>query len=142
MSFNVYKYTPECVKRTEDLLHCISKHLSSKPKCRGVNYRVAIYTYDDEQETCNRWEALYGESGADNCIFFDTTARLCRHGQNNKSAEPAIWHIVCQHFPELACGTGEGNQICVKTDMLVPGVYEYKCSVTGKYRRWFKVKEV
>lgn len=131
--FNSTEYSLERIKLTEDILLSISHHLSGKSMCRGTVYRVAIGVFDNEQQICRMgWD----DSECTNCMFFDSMIQL---RSNSGRMIPAIQHIIVEHFHNVWAGAANGNQVQIYPYKLVPGIYEYRKSSTGKYRRWFKV---
>lgn len=124
------------IENTENVLNSISQHLSKRKGCSGVVYRVAIGMRDSEQRVCAMW------SGRDcsNSIFFDSNIELCSHSGGKKHGVPAIQHVMYEHFHDIFAGSANGNQAYYKHNTLVPGIYEYRVSTSGKYRKWIKVK--
>lgn len=135
MLFDNTTHSEDCICRTNDILKSITQHLSGRQSCRGVVYRIAIGMYDMEQASCrDSWRSYHD---CDDCIFFDTNTKL---RSNSGRMIPAIQHIMIEHFPDVWAGIANGNQVQIHTMMLIPGIYEYRKSTTGKYRKWFKVR--
>ncbi len=132
-------YSAERINLTESILSSIATHLAQKKSCRRKTYRVAIGMYDAEQNVCR--QMFYSDKGSCyNFIFFDCDARIKEHSTyGRRFEEPAIQHIIIKHFPDVWAGAANGNQVQIKHWMLIPGIYEYRLSASGKYRKWFKV---
>lgn len=119
--FDVCAYDRQQIQNTRDLLSSIATHLSSKNCCRHRTYVVIV---------------------TDTTVTFDSNANLCRSRGDHKSAEPAIWHIMRNHFSSRVFHSLiDAATVSISSDSLVPGTYEYKSSVGGKQRRWFKVTD-
>lgn len=131
--FDNTEYSLECINLTENILLSISHHLSGRSMCRGIVYRVAIGVFDNEQQICHmKWE----DRDCTDCMFFDSVVQL---RSNSGRMIPVIQHIIIEHFYNVWAGAANGNQVQIYPYKLVPGIYEYRKSSTGKYRRWFKV---
>lgn len=111
---------------TLTLLYSISDHLSSKAVCKRREFCVHIYA-----DTCIRKD---GDGIAVNyqvlrvkCDVRDAEFR--HHTVPSKVPQPVVAHIADCHLSLL-------------TMDLVPGIYMYKLSASGKKRKWIKLKEL
>ena len=113
-------------ERTESLLLCISSHLSSRKDCRKVTYRVTI-----------------SKDG----IKFSPDVRVFPniHRRKDVDKSPVLEHILMHHFLMDVCplsGIVRNNDEClIKANSLIPGCYEYRSSIDGKRRKWFRINE-
>lgn len=114
---------------TENILHSISYHLSRNIESKGYEYRVNI-----------------GPNGIDinfaNVLFY-----RCINGRRTKLRVPVLHHIIYDHFPDLVQYFSMDNDIPfwirsnseIFIGLFEYGTYEYRKSISGKCRRWFKV---
>lgn len=130
-------YSEEAAVRTSNILKSISSHLAKRKSCKGMTYRVAIGMYDCEQIICRK---MWSNQNCSNSVFFDTNLKLTTHLGRRRCGSPVIQHIITEHFPEVYAGCANGNQVYYKHNMLVPGIYEYRLSASGKYRKWVRIK--
>lgn len=127
------------IECTKSVLTSIAKHLSKNKACRKQIYRVSIGVYDSIQNACYKFYHNH-QQDCTNFIFFDTDVKLISHLSTNQRVKlPAIQHIILEHFFNLYAGAANGNQVQIRTEMLIPGIYEYRLSASGKYRKWFRV---
>lgn len=122
--FNLPNCNPEQVQLTEAFLKSIAWHLSSKKNCKGKVYRVEIQTIDSE----NSKRQL---------VVFECDVRLRSHYNRNYMAK-VLEHVLVDHFQEHMSFITTSKHI-VMPNTFVPGVYEYRLSASGRYRRWCKV---
>lgn len=100
-------------KFTEHFLQLISAHLSDKPECRQVEYRVTI-------------------TDSKHITLHDNYTVQALHGRGKKNREMksgVVEHIIDQHFSNSNQYRGE----------LIPGEYIYKLSINKKKRRWTRM---
>lgn len=125
------------IRLTEQVLSSISRHLSGRKDCRGRVYRVAIGVKDPMQAVSRNWPF-----SADGSIFFDIDIKIRPSRRSGKYRVPVIQHIMFDHFRDDVCaGCANGNQVQIYPNSLVPGIYEYRRSSTGKYRKWFRLDD-
>jgi hypothetical protein len=127
---------------TKNLLQVISYHLSRNKASASESYRVIIGNHYGELPKLEGQHFM--------TIMVETVALCFRHqpgkkrwysyqGKLNRKI-PVMQHIIFDHFPEISTGVANGNETFVRWDTLEPGVYDYVKSVSGKNRRWFKIK--
>lgn len=120
------------------ILCSIASHLSGNNKCRGQIYRVAIGMYDTKQPICEEFNLHYGQAELQNSIFFSSPAMIRHRGDT--ISEYAIQHIIKRHFPDVWAGTGYKDEARIHAELLIPGIYEYNFSASGKKRQWSIIK--
>lgn len=127
---------------TKSFLQCITKHLSSRPECRGVTYRLVLGKKDDLNS--NKSEIDF--SGY---ISFSPHVEVYHDRYSRKPCDklPVEEHVILIHFmDELYAGRAKFSNgqikesIKIHGDKIVPGIYEYQPSITNKRRRWVRVK--
>ena len=115
----------EKAKLTKDILYSVSKHLSGRVDCRGVEYAVTI-----GHETFDDLVTLEPVK-----FVFPTRYRRCE-----RDKVPVMSHVIKEHFPSLYNNTDGMYGTHIDTSKLVKGVYVYQSSVDSKRRRWVRVK--
>lgn len=120
------------IRITESFLKDISKHLSSNPKCRYVEYNISI---------------------SENMIYFKPYVEVFPDRKHRKldDKEFIIYHIIKHHYPELLCNNNitidkeyeaimrNFSMVPINEEFLIPGEYLYKFSVNKKQRKWVKL---
>lgn len=116
-------------KLTEMFLTTLSKHLSSRDSCKGVEYQVVISQCDEDTSVCYI-------SIQPNVHVFPNV-----HSRRPEDKLPVVDHIVLSHFYSELYGHADikGN-ICVIRDNIVPGTYLYQLSADRRRRRWTRLK--
>jgi len=109
---------------TKKVLYSISYHLSRNKDSKSQIYRVIIE------------EAKYTDIIT---LETDATFCFCTGGKRTKRKISAIHHIIFNHFPDLQEFAMQNNRFEIKRNTLEHGIYEYRPSITGKNRRWFKI---
>lgn len=131
-------YAIHVIDRTATLLNSIAQHMSTRSTERGKTLRVSICTLDMDNEEARMHNATFRD-GVEDYIFFETGIRFRSHSKSKSSSDPAIEHIVKEHFTDSYIAGAIGRKVKVHRCHFVPGIYEYRYSSTGKYRKWFKV---
>ena len=123
---------------TVDVLKCISDHLSGRKDCRQIEYTVYIGVADDEHE---RQLTLAEVTNIEHKVFFYPKRAVYpdRFHRNKSDAQDIITHVIKDHFPDLYDGE-DFNSVCIKSDVLEPGVYMYILSFDKKKRQWIRIK--
>lgn len=127
---------------TKALLLSISYHLSRNRDTSSQEYIVAIGMTDSRVPSSMSYTLLQlNGTPIEDCVFLDTVARNCRHtgGHRTNILVPSIQHIIFDHFGAISKGLASKSICAVYGETLEPGVYQYKRSVSGKSRKWFKV---
>lgn len=119
--------------RTEKFLKLITEHLSSRKECRKVAYTCVIYASTQNILKSDVYDMYVSKSGY--CIMFHPNVKVYPniHLRRDANRSTILEHIVRYHLPELL----DCDKTC--TDLLVPGVYQYQISVSGKRRKWVRV---
>lgn len=114
----------ERLRNTKRFLTTISKHLSGRKDCRGVIYKVTIQpSYKDEEMIITPEIKIFPD----------------RYHRKPTDKTNVIAHVLFKHMPEiLLTSNGEMSKVYY-TETLIPGVYEYQMSFSGKQRRWVKI---
>ena len=107
------------VRRTAALLHQISAHMAGRDGYRGISYHVTI---------CEKQVAYTPELYLTQWILKNTVDGKKRVKRINNAR--LLDHLYREHIPF------ETENISTE---YVTGVYEYKLSTSGKYRRWHRV---
>lgn len=109
------------MKLTEEVLRCIATHVDSKMS--RVLITVGIAEFDDSFSI-----AVYPYTQ----VYPDTHRRKAVDLQDVED------HVILKHFPELVQSVDNAGRVSVKPGYLIPGIYHYEFSATGKQRRWFR----
>lgn len=113
------------MKLTEEVLRCIASHVDSKMS--RIKITVGIADFDDS------WSiAVYPSTQ----VYPDTHRRKAVDLQDVEN------HVLRNHFPDLIQSIDENGCVGVKPDRLIPGIYHYVFSSTGKQRRWIRAGEI
>ena len=113
---------------TESFLRCISSHLASRADCRGVTYRVVI------SATTVNFSLNIG-------VYID------KHHRKPCHKMPVVDHVILYHFADnllTICDLSDdmsdnSDTLHIQKGILVPGTYEYRCSIDRRRRRWERV---
>lgn len=126
--------------RTEKFLRCISSHLSSRSECRGVSYQCVISETQERRRQLDIRDIL-GDNSLPT-VTFKPNIKVYPDAHRKKDNDkcPVVEHVLKKHFPEIFDTVDAFGDIRIHKDYLVPGVYEYELSVSGKRRRWNRVK--
>lgn len=124
---------------TVDLLKCISDHLSGRKDCRRTEYTVYVGMSDDEHE---RQLTLAEVSDVSNKVFFYPKRSVFPdvHHRRKSDAVDIINHVIKEHFYDELYDSEDFNSVCIKPNIIEPGVYRYILSFDGKKRQWIRVK--
>ena len=135
MLFDLPNCSHDMIKQTNEVLKSIAWHLSGKKRCSGRIYRVAIGCKDMKQQACI--SILPEDADYSNIVMFDIDVSLKSHVGSRTHMMSVIQHVLIQHFPDIVSDTYIIGNVCsIKSNTLVPGIYEYKPFASGKYRRW------
>lgn len=114
----------EINERTEDILKCISSHLSSRTALRKHEY------------VCKILDNYIVLEPSDIEVFPDRFHKRAGDKVN------VLYHVLHTHFadclPENLADGRHDTYIHIKPGVLTPGCYTYKLSVTGNRRRWIR----
>lgn len=108
-------------KLTTKFLLELSKHLSGRKDCNGVNYKVVV--------------------GRCSIIFLPPKTVCPDKYTRKKSMKVSVLdHVIRRHFYSELCGGLDefGNTVLI-AEKLLPGTYEYRSSIDNKSRRWIRV---
>ena len=121
---------------TNEFLLCVSYHLSRNRVVSHDEYIVAIGIRDaDVPLSMNCIECV------DEYVFINTSVECCHHVNRRRTGVrlPALHHVISGHFSNYFANA-DGNAVMLIGQVFERGVYQYKRSVTGKSRRWFRVR--
>lgn len=114
----------EINERTEDVLKCISLHLSSRPSLRRCEYVCKI---------------------VDNYIFLEPSQIEVFPDRFHKKVGDRmniLYHVLHDHYPDCLVDNVKSGKhdryIHIKPGVLTPGCYTYKLSFTGNRRQWMR----
>lgn len=114
----------EVNERTEEVLKCISLHLSSRPSLRRCEYLCKIV---------NTYICL---EPSEIEVFPDRYHKRAGDKMN------VLYHVLHDHYPDcLPENLADGKHdkcIHIKRGVLTPGCYIYKLSFTGNRRQWIR----
>lgn len=125
---------------TKQLLNGVASHLSSRPECRGVTYRMVIGVPETSMEV-----SIEGYKGLDisNYITFYPRVMVFPDRYHRKECHrlSILEHMLTYHFKdELFAGKDDKGNLRIIGDNIVPGIYEYQSSIDNKRRRWVRIK--
>lgn len=115
------KLDSQKMKLTEEVLRCIASHVDSKMS--RVVITVGIAEFEDSFSI-----AVYPYTQ----VYPDIHRRKAVDLQDVED------HVVMKHFPELIQSVDEAGRVSIKSDQLIPGIYHYVFSSTGKQRHWIR----
>ena len=129
-------------KLTKEFLNCVAKHLSGRSECRGVTYRIVIGVEDNAVQHLFNLKGYAKISFEDYAMFLPHVLVFPdRYHKKVYHKLPILDHVLLYHFQDtLYKGHDDKGNIKIRTDALIPGVYEYQPSVDMKRRRWVRVK--
>lgn len=133
---------PEKSKFTQQFLQCISQHLSSRPECRGVTYRIAIGVYDTQLIPPSI--SMFEDELSGNRVLFKPNVLVFpdRYSRKDTDKVSVVYHVAANHFNHILLTYQEDGCTFVDTSKLVKGVYEYQSSVDNKKRRWVRIESL
>lgn len=105
-------------KNTNDILKCISRHLSSREYLRKVQYEVYMYS-----NLFKIYPKVY--------VFPDI------HRRNASDKELLELHIMKYHYADIIRQLSDDT---ISIDNVCNGVYIYEISVSSKRRRWIRIQ--
>ena len=112
-------------RRTKQVLQMISRHLSSREDCRGIEYKISI-RHDNKSESDIIEISPY-------ITVFPTTFQ-----RKDADRRSVAYHVMFHHFPELLQQSSD-TIVHVIPGMLVQGVYVYEKYPLTSRRKWRKV---
>lgn len=115
-------------KNTRDFLSEIAKHASNRSEMKDVEYKVLIMPAPPE-------EIFY-------VAVVDPEVKCFRDIHSRKPADQNMIedHVVKYHLPHLIHHIDNYGNIFMEN--VVPGMYQYQRSITGKRRRWERVESM
>jgi len=128
---------------TQKFLKCISDHLSGRPECRKLEYRVAIGVQDPKMPSQVTFDELVNpDYNVKDHIYFYPPIDVypSTHNRKKSDLQSILHHAIFKHYADELFDKSVDGSIYVKTDKLVPGVYIYQLSMNGKRRRWIRVR--
>lgn len=129
-------------KLTQQFLQCIAQHLSGRPECKGVAYRIAIGTYDTVLLPSSI--SMFEEELAQNRVLFSPNVFVFpdRYRRKDTDKVGVVYHVAANHFDDMLLTYQEDGCTFVNTENLVKGIYEYQSSVDNKKRRWVRIESL
>lgn len=120
-------------ENTKKLLNSISKHLSGRKDCKGVEYKVRI-CIEDPDDPYSKYETTQ--------IKFTPEIRVLPNARcrADYQKENIVYHVLTRHFNDLFEGIRPSGNCSIYKDAIVPGIYVYRISANGKYRRWERLR--
>ena len=115
-------------KNTIEFLSEIAKHASNRSEMKNVEYKVLIMPAPPE-------EIFY-------VAVVDPLVKCFRDVHSRKPADQNIIedHVVKYHLSYLIHHIDDNGNIFMKD--VVPGMYQYQRSISGKRRRWARVESI
>lgn len=129
-------------KLTQQFLQCIAQHLSGRPDCKGVTYRIVIGVYDSVLvPPCI---SMFEEELAENRVLFSPNVMVFPDRYRRKETDKVnvVYHVAANHFDKMLLTYQEDGCTFIDTANLVKGVYEYQPSVDNKKRRWVRLESL
>lgn len=119
---------------TQELLRKITRRLSGREDCKGVEYCLGIGVHV-EGSPIN----LSDENSVEDYIFFSPDVYVYRDKKHRKSKDlfRIVDFILYKYYEEdLVKGRDSKGQLLVDTSKLVKGLYRYQISIDGRRRKW------
>lgn len=115
-------------KNTVEFLNEIAKHASNRSEMKDVEYKVLIMPAPPED--------LFYVS------VVNPYVKCFRDQHSRKQADQDIidYHVLKYHLPHLIDHIDDNRNIFMKD--VVPGMYQYQRSISGKRRRWTRVESL
>ena len=115
-------------KNTIEFLNEIAKHASNRSEMKDVEYKVLIMPAPPE-------EVFY-------VSVINPYVKCYKDVHSRKPADQSIIddHVLKYHLSNLIDHIDNNGNIFMKD--VVPGMYQYQKSVTGKRRRWARVESI
>lgn len=127
-------------KLTQQFLQCIAQHLSSRPECKGITYRIAIDAYDTK--LIDSKPILENDLSGSRILFSPNVLVFPdRYQRKEINKVNVVHHVICSHFGELLIDDEEIG-LFVDSSKLVKGIYEYQSSMDNKKRRWVRIESL
>ena len=125
-------------KYTMKFLQTIAQHLSSRPECKKLVYRIAIGVDDP---FFSYQLTLFEDELADKRVCFHPSIYVYPDIHHRKDTDKinVVQHVASAHFEALLYSYQESGGLYLNTENLVKGIYEYQSSIDGKKRRWVRV---
>lgn len=130
-------------KRTYQLLHSISDHLSGRAECKQQEYVVCIGMDYNSVPRQLRIDSLDYEDVPKDRIFFHPDVRVFPnvHDRKQHQLEHIIDHVITRHFPDSVLkGLDDFGHVLIEPSSLTPGVYRYALSRDGRRRSWIQIR--
>ena len=115
-------------RNTVEFLNEIAKHASNRSEMKDVEYKVLIMPTHE-----------------DSTIFIavvDPYVRCFRDVHSRKHSDQDIidYHVLKYHLRHLIDHIDNNGDVFLKD--VVPGMYQYQMSISGKRRRWTRVESL
>lgn len=123
---------------TQQFLKKITRRLSGREDCRGVEYLIGIGVPIEEYQL-----SLRNTINPEDYIYFYPDIYVYRDNKHRKDIDlfRVVDLILHKYYEkELVKGRDEFGDLQVDTSKLVRGVYKYQISVDGKRRRWVRYR--
>lgn len=123
---NIFHEHTHATENTTKFLSLIASHLSGRKEFGGLEYKILImpYLYQNDHFVC--------VSEPDARCFKD------RYSRKTCDIDTVCDHVCKYHMQkDIMSLDVRSNQIIYRD--LIPGVYMYQKSITGKSRRWMRV---
>lgn len=127
------KNTKTQTDNTLELLNSISRHLSGRKDCKGVEYRVRLCT-EDANNPYSKYQLSEVEFTPEVKVFPSTKCRA------EYQKEPILYHILTRHYPHWFEGMRPSGNCAISSNTIIPGIYIYRVSANKKYRRWERIR--
>lgn len=114
--------------KTDEIIRCISSHISYKRELRDDSFMIAIVDMKDEDG--NEYCIFSKESPKKSIMLFPS-----RYRRKQSDKEDMIEHVLLNHYPDLILGRDEENRLKVGGN-LYPGLYIFSRDPGEKRRKW------
>lgn len=118
------------IEATDSLLKFVAQKLAGRPDCKGVEYWVHI------------------SAGQPQKVKFEPAIYVFPNRVNRKRVDklPVIQHAVITYNkhtePQVSSvefEQGQDGSLVIKSEVFIPGHYQYRVSVDQKCRKWFRL---
>lgn len=123
---NIFNEHTNSSENTVKFLSLIASHLSGRKEFRGLEYKILVmpHLHQDNHFVC--------VSEPDAKCFKD------KHSRKTCDIDTVCDHVCKYHMQKDIMSVDARSDQIIYTN-LVPGMYMYQKSITGKSRRWIRI---
>ena len=127
-------------RRTEKFLRTLSSHLSGRSECKHLPYRCVIGVEDPERKQIDILDILGRDINSYISFYPIVYVYKDRHARKSAQKSSVLDHVLKYHFADVINNKDIMGNTTIHSGLLVPGIYEYQLSITGKRRKWIRVE--